>query len=277
MDLKEVHKQVGKMKRMLFKRSNAFAIGVLKSSFRGSGLQFKEHQVYAHGDDVRFIDWKLTAKTNMTFVKTFEEERNVEINILLDLSETMFIGHNGVTKLQAALEIICLLYLLSKETNDRVRIIILGEEVWDIPFANGDQGIIRLFKFLEDKGILDEKGRVNRLYPIDHPKLQEISTREILLHLKRSREVIILSDYYRFPKGDDLRRILHQRNVHAFRLLCDLDKGDKVKFFIDAFKHSSPISVNTLKENEMGLEGLHVKDLWVSEEYLDNFIRVMTQ
>lgn len=277
MDLKEVHKQVGRMKGMLFRRSNSFAIGALKSSFRGSGLQFKEHQVYAHGDDVRFIDWKLTAKTNMTFVKTFEEERNVEINVLLDLSETMFIGHEGVTKLQAALEIICLLYLLCKETNDRVRVIILGEEIWDIPFANGDRGIIRLFKFLEDKGIMGSDGKINRLYPMDHPKLQTISTREILLHLKRSREVIILSDYYRFPKGDDLRRILHQRNVHAFRLLCDLDKGDKVRFFLDAFKHSSPVSVNTLKENELGLEGLHVKDLWVSEEYLDNFIRVMTQ
>ncbi len=277
MDLKEVHKQVGKMKGMLFKRSNAFAVGALKSSFRGSGLQFKEHQVYAHGDDVRFIDWKLTAKTNMTFVKTFEEERNVEINILLDLSETMFVGHEGVTKLQAALEIICLLYLLCKETNDRVRVIVLGEEVWDIPFANGDRGIIRLFKFLEDKGVLGKDGKVNRLFPVDNPKLKEISTREILLHLKRSREVIILSDYYRFPKGDDLKRILHQRNVHAFRLLCDLDKGNKVKFFIDAFKYSSPVSVNTLKQNELDLEGLHVKDLWVSDNYLDNFIRVMTQ
>lgn len=276
MDLKEVHRQVGLIKGRLFKRSNSFAIGALKSSFRGSGLQFKEHQVYAHGDDVRFIDWKLTAKTNMTYIKTFEEERNVEINVLLDLAETMFIGHGAITKLQASLEIICLLYLLAKETNDKVRVIVLGEEAWDIPLANGDRGIIRLLKFLEEKGVLDEKGYVNRLYPLERKKLGPVDSRQVLMHLKRSREVIILSDYYRFPRGPELRRILHQRNVHAFRLLCDLDKGQQVRFFIDAFDHNSPVIVDTVKKNKDDLEDLHVKDLWVSEKYLDSFIRVMT-
>jgi len=277
MDLKEVHRQVGRIKGRLFRSSNSFAVGALKSSFRGSGLQFKEHQVYAHGDDVRFIDWKLTAKTNTTFVKTFEEERNVEINILLDLADTMFVGHGKVTKLEAALEIICLLYLLSKESNDKVRVIILAEQVWDIPFANGDRGIIRLLKFLEEKGVLGSDGHVNRNYPLEHPDLPEINTRQILLHLRRSKEVILLSDYYRFPRGPELKRILHQRNVHAFRMLCDLDKGDRVKFFVDAFKHTAPLSVDTVRESDTELEELHVKDLWVSEKYLDNFIRVMTR
>lgn len=276
MDLKEVHRQVGLMKGRLFKRSNSFAIGALKSSFRGSGLQFKEHQVYAHGDDVRFIDWKLTAKTNMTFVKTFEEERNVEINVLLDLAETMFIGHEGTTKLQASLEIICLLYLLAKETGDKVRVIVLAEDVWDLPFTNGDKGIIHLLKFLEEKKVLDSKGNVNRNYPLERKPLNAIDTRQILMHLRRSREVIILSDYYRFPRGAELKRILHQRNVHAFRVLCDLDKGDHVRFMIDALGYSSPIVVDTEKNNINELEELHVKDLWVSEKYLDNFIRIMT-
>ena len=45
---------------------------------------FKEHQIYSHGDDVRFIDWKLLAKSQTPYIKTFEEERNVEISIILD-------------------------------------------------------------------------------------------------------------------------------------------------------------------------------------------------
>ena len=78
MKLNEVRKTVSQIKANLFKNSNSFSIGMLKSHFKGSGLQFKEHQVYAFGDDIRFIDWKMLAKTSQPFVKTFEEERNVE-------------------------------------------------------------------------------------------------------------------------------------------------------------------------------------------------------
>ena len=85
MNLKEIEKVVGNIQEHLFRNSNSFSIGMLRSHFKGAGLQFKEHQVYAPGDDVRFIDWKLSAKTNTTFVKTFEEERNVEIHIFLDI------------------------------------------------------------------------------------------------------------------------------------------------------------------------------------------------
>ena len=62
------------------------------------GLQFKEHQIYCHGDDVRFIDWKLYARTNTPYIKTFEEERNVEIIIFIDLSLSMLMGHRGIDK-----------------------------------------------------------------------------------------------------------------------------------------------------------------------------------
>ncbi len=64
MNIVEIEKTVAKIQTHLFKNSNSYAIGMLKSHFRGAGIQFKEHQVYCHGDDVRFIDWKLSAKTS---------------------------------------------------------------------------------------------------------------------------------------------------------------------------------------------------------------------
>lgn len=88
---------------------------MLKTNIKGTGLQFKEHQVYNFGDDIRFIDWKILAKTSHPYVKTFNEERNVEIVVVIDASTTMMTGYNGVSKLQAAIEICCLLYLLAKK------------------------------------------------------------------------------------------------------------------------------------------------------------------
>src|SRR5688572_28915781 len=109
MNIQEVRKVVGRIKSHLFKNSNSYAIGMLRSHFRGSGLQVKEHQVYMAGDDVRFIDWRMLAKTGNPYIKTFEEERNVEIVVVIDVGPTMYIGHKGVSKLQAAVEVCCLL------------------------------------------------------------------------------------------------------------------------------------------------------------------------
>ncbi len=107
MDIHAVRRAVSKIKGGLFKNSNSQAIGMLKSHFKGTGLQFKEHQVYMPGDEVRFIDWKMLAKTAHPYVKTFEEERNVEIVVAIDASPSMLYGHKGISKLQAAIEICC--------------------------------------------------------------------------------------------------------------------------------------------------------------------------
>ncbi|MBY0416420.1 MAG: DUF58 domain-containing protein, partial [Bdellovibrionales bacterium] len=105
MNITEVRKVVGKLRANLFRKANSHSIGMLKTNIRGTGLQFKEHQVYTFGDDIRFIDWKILAKTSNPYVKTFNEERNVEIVVVIDASATMITGYNGVSKLQAAIEI----------------------------------------------------------------------------------------------------------------------------------------------------------------------------
>ncbi|MEK6626470.1 MAG: DUF58 domain-containing protein, partial [Bdellovibrionota bacterium] len=79
MNLEQVHRVVASIKANLFKRSNSYSIGKLKSNVRGTGLQFKDYQVYCPGDDIRFIDWKLLARTGHAYIKLYEEERNVEV------------------------------------------------------------------------------------------------------------------------------------------------------------------------------------------------------
>jgi uncharacterized protein (DUF58 family) len=145
MNLKEVEKVVAGIQSQLFKNSNSYAIGMLKSHFKGTGLQFKEHQVYVPGDDVRFMDWKLSAKTRTSYIKTFEEERNIEITVLLDITLSMFTGYKGVSKFQAAIELTCLLYLLAKETGDKVQVILWVDREVSLPLKSGKRGLFNLF------------------------------------------------------------------------------------------------------------------------------------
>ncbi|MCO4755941.1 MAG: DUF58 domain-containing protein, partial [Bacteriovoracaceae bacterium] len=137
---------------------------MLRSHFKGAGLQFKEHQVYTPGDDVRFIDWKLSAKTKTTFVKTFEEERNIEIVVVLDVCESMLIGYKGVSKLQASIEIACLLYLLAEKTKDKVKVVIFSDEVKNLPSTSGQKGIVLLMSILQQMNMVNAQGKVNPLF-----------------------------------------------------------------------------------------------------------------
>lgn len=282
MKLNDVRKTVSQIKASLFKNSNSFSIGMLKSHFKGSGLQFKEHQVYTFGDDVRFIDWKMLAKTNHPFVKTFEEERNVEITVVLDASRSMLSGINGVSKLQAGIEITCLLYLLASETDDYVHVIVMGDEIIDIPKSQGDKGISYLISFLEKYGILDEKGKVE----IERKQVLESlpedkKLKSILKHTGKNREVVIFSDFIDFIDSSSLKRLIFRKNLHCFYMETPLDRQiDKpISIFSKGKEVKSKPSYQTvfsIKERELNVElGKKVKKLDISERYLESFIKEM--
>ena len=77
MNFEEVEKLAKQIQAKLFKNSSSTIQGIYRSRFKGSGITFKEHKIYSHGDDVRFIDWKVSTRNEKMYVKTFEEERNV--------------------------------------------------------------------------------------------------------------------------------------------------------------------------------------------------------
>jgi hypothetical protein len=280
--LNEVRKTVGRIKASLFKNSNSFSIGMLKSHFKGSGLQFKEHQVYTFGDDIRFIDWNMLAKTNEAFVKTFEEERNIEITVVLDASRSMLTGVDGVSKLQASIEITCLLFLLAKETNDFVHVLVIGDELIDIPKSQGDKGISYLISNLEKYGILDETGIVNIERPLVNEVIEEQKKmRSIMKHIGKRREVVILSDFVDFIDAKSLKRLIFRKNLHCFFMESPLDRKVSAPISIFSFsagnnKGASFQKIRTLEEKNIERDlGKKVKKIDISERYLENFIREM--
>ncbi|MBS1271790.1 MAG: hypothetical protein MAGBODY4_00922 [Candidatus Marinimicrobia bacterium] len=93
-----------------------FIIGLHKSPYHGFSVEFAEHRQYMPGDEIRHIDWKLYGKTDRYYVKQFEEETNLKAYIILDASQSMGFGENGVTKLQYASYLgAALTYLMLKQ------------------------------------------------------------------------------------------------------------------------------------------------------------------
>lgn len=277
MNLIEVEKIVGSLKTHLFRNSNSFSVGMLKSHFKGSGIQFKEHQVYNPGDDVRFIDWKLSAKTSHTFVKTFEEERNVEIIVFLDIADTMFMGHKGVSKFQAALELVSLLYLLAEKSKDSVRVILLSKNIKMLPPLSGHKGISLLISELEKVGLLTEKGKVI----LDQKESQKYDVEKCLKYLKsyiaRGKEVVLFSDFYSLMDEDDFKKLLYRRNFHCFRVLSPVDINKTLPFSLySTFEMGGRGQVTSInKTKKKKLEHGRWKDLLVSDRYLEKFVRNM--
>jgi uncharacterized protein (DUF58 family) len=280
MNINEVRKAVGKLKANLFKNANSFSIGMLKTNFKGTGLQFKEHQVYTFGDDVRFIDWKILAKTSNPYIKTFNEERNVEIVVVIDASATMLMGYNGISKLQASIEICCLLYLLAKETNDKVHTIIVTDQIINVPKKSGDEGITYLISTLEKYNILDEHGKVNTGRTINEDVDMTQKYISIMKHLNRKREIVLLSDFNDFIELGTLKKILFRSNVHCFQVLSPIDEAEKMPYSIFASSKSNEKSTlgkyNLAGNKELLSEfGKKMHKLKVAENYLDNFIKEM--
>lgn len=275
MNLKEIKKIVGGLQRHLFKNSNSFSVGMLKSHFKGAGLQFKEHQVYQVGDDVRFIDWKLSAKTNNTFIKTFEEERNIEIVVFIDYTESLLVGANNVSKLQAIIELTCLLYLLAEKSKDRVRVILSSEDFKILPPVSGNEGLSLFISTLEKLDIIDKEGRVN-LFRRRKNQITEIKKYALLKsYIARNKEVVLLSDFSELNNYQELNKLTYKRNVHTFQVLSPLDIEGRKEFSVHAFKNNKVMSaaakVGKLEDNLKG----KLKQLDVSKRYLEEFIHEM--
>ena len=276
MNLKEIDKVVGSIQSHLFRNSNSFSVGMLKSHFRGAGLQFKEHQIYNPGDDVRFIDWKLSAKTNTTFVKTFEEERNVEIYIFLDLSESMFYGYQGVSKAQVCVELCCLLYLLADKSKDRVSVVIMNNKSpLILPLLSGHEGISHLISQLEKRGILNEKGKID-CFSVNPEAINESKTLGLLKNfVARGKEVVFLSDMKNFENKKELQKLLVRRNMHCFSVVSPIDESNKQPFTIYGKSKGRRSFLRLfLKNDDVELKG-RIKKIKVEERYLEKFIREM--
>ncbi|MFT5837428.1 MAG: hypothetical protein ACI9ZV_000933 [Candidatus Azotimanducaceae bacterium] len=147
--------------------------GAYYSSFKGRGMDFEEVREYAIGDDVRTIDWNVSAKMDRPFVKVFREERELTLMLLIDLSASGIFGSVEQSKRERAAEIASVIAFSASQNNDKVGLLLYTDEVEHyIPPKKGRRHILRVIrdilffeptgKATDHKAALDYLNRVQR-------------------------------------------------------------------------------------------------------------------
>ena len=147
MDANELIKKVRKIEiKTRGLSSNIFA-GQYHSAFKGRGMAFSEVREYQYGDDVRDIDWNVTARFNKPYVKVFEEERELTVMLLVDMSSSLDFGTSGMYKKDMVAEIAATLAFAAIQNNDKIGAIFFTDRIEKfIPPQKGRKHILYIIR-----------------------------------------------------------------------------------------------------------------------------------
>ncbi len=149
MDTSELLKKVRKIEIKTKGLSKHIFSGEYHSAFKGRGMSFSEVRDYQYGDDVRNIDWNVTARTGDPHVKIFEEERELTVMLLIDMSQSSFFGTTNQMKNEILTEICAVIAFSAINNNDKVGVLFFTDQIEKfIPPKKGKQHILRIIREL---------------------------------------------------------------------------------------------------------------------------------
>lgn len=151
MDTSEILKRVRQIEIKTRGLSNNIFAGEYHSAFKGRGMAFSEVREYQYGDDIRDIDWNVTARFNRPFVKVFEEERELTVMLVIDVSGSLSFGTVSQTKREMVAEIAATLAFSAIQNNDKIGVIFFSDRIEKfIPPKKGRKHILRIIRELLD-------------------------------------------------------------------------------------------------------------------------------
>jgi len=149
LETKELLKKVRQLEIRTRGLVNQVFSGEYHSVFKGRGMSFSEVREYQIGDDVRSIDWNVTARFDHPFVKIFEEERELTVMLLVDMSGSQFFGSQGQLKRDVAVEISAILAFSAMKNNDKVGALIFSDQIEKfVPARKGQSHALRIVREL---------------------------------------------------------------------------------------------------------------------------------
>lgn len=168
---KEILKKVRKIEIRTKGMVNNLFGGEYQSAFKGRGMEFSEVREYTYGDDIRQIDWNVTARTGDPFIKQFEEEREQTLMLCVDISQSGVFGSKNQSKMELSIEICAVLAFSAIKNGDKVGLVLFTDEIEKvIPPKKGRLHVLRLIRELlttDPKGkgtdISEALSYVNRL------------------------------------------------------------------------------------------------------------------
>jgi len=144
---KEILKRIRKIQFQTNRLANDIFAGRYQSIFKGRGIEFSEVREYQPGDEVRQIDWNVTARYGRPFVKRFSEERELTIMILIDISGSEIFGSKDKTKVELATEIAALLAFSALKNNDKVGLLMFTDKIEKfIPAKKSITHVLRIIR-----------------------------------------------------------------------------------------------------------------------------------
>jgi len=184
MDTKELLKKVRKIEIKTRRLSNHIFSGEYNTTFKGKGMTFSEVRQYQFGDDVRSIDWNVTARYNEPYVKVFEEERELTMMLMVDISGSGNFGTKSQFKKETAIEIGATLAFSATQNNDKIGLILFSDQIeLYVPPKKGRSHVLRIIRELIEF----------------HPKNNQTNISEALKFLssiqKKKTIVFVISDF----------------------------------------------------------------------------------
>lgn len=143
----EILKKVKKIQFKMARLTNDVMSGHYVSAFKGVGIEFDEVREYVHGDDIRAIDWNVTARHGNPFIKRYVEERELTVILIVDLSASQYFGTTNALKSELAAEISALLAFLAIKNNDKVGLLIFSDHCERfLPPQKGRRHVLRVIR-----------------------------------------------------------------------------------------------------------------------------------
>ncbi len=212
MDTKELLKKVRKIEIKTRRLSNHIFSGEYHSSFKGRGMTFSEVRQYQYGDDIRAIDWNVTARYNETYIKVFEEERELTMMLMVDVSGSESFGTMTQFKRDTATEIAATLAFSATQNNDKVGLILFSDQIeLFIPPKKGRSHVLRIIRELIEY----------------HPESKKTDINGALKYLsnviKKRAIVFVLSDFMDTDYEHTLKIAGRKHDVTGIRIF---DKHD---------------------------------------------------
>lgn len=224
-DLIGLQRHAGKIDLMHARSARARLAGNHLSRFRGRGMDYQESRAYQAGDDVRSMDWRVTARTGKPHVKVYHEERERPVVLFLDLNPGMFFGSRGMLKSVVAARAAALIAWAASAHGDRIGALMFNGGYCDLQPRGGKHGVLRLIRQLVEH--TDPRTGVG-------PQTYSGGLNAALSRLRRVTRpgslVVLLGDYYGID-GDSEKHLLHLRqhsDVAAIQIVDPLEEAPPI-------------------------------------------------
>ena len=256
--------------------------GEYHSAFKGRGIEFSEVRPYQFGDDIRFIDWNVSARTGETYLKVFEEEREQTLMLAVDISGSGDFGTHSQFKREMAAEICAVIAFSAIQNNDKVGLMLFSDEVeLLVPPKKGRKHVLRVIR---DLFAHEPQSRGTDLSnAFDH----------LLRILRRRSIVIVISDFLDSDFEKPLRAVRQRHDTIAIQLsdlreealpkvgLVELTDGETGKTMVvdtgsrrvrEIFSREAKARRAELDElfKNLQLDAIHIR---TDEGYIDPLVR----